>query len=286
MTLLSGTLFIVSTPIGNLSDISPRVKQALTESTLVLAEDTRVSVKLLYHFGLKTPMLSCHEFNEGRRLSVLEEHAASGNSVALVSDAGTPLVSDPGFQIVRKAIELGMRVVPIPGPSAALAALVGSGLPSDRFAFEGFLPDKSGDREKRLDRLAKDDRTLIFFVAPNNLPSILTDFLSAFGDRPACLARELTKLHEEFIRGNLGELLNHVRTQPIRGEYVVVVGGADKEEAQKATEEEVTRRLTDLLARGGRLKEVSSVLAKEMGWSSSDVYKLGLGIKEGTDPQP
>lgn len=277
---MSGTLFIVSTPIGNLRDISPRVKEALSESTLVLAEDTRVSVKLLFHLGLKTPMLSCHEFNEARRTEVLAEHAAAGHAVALVSDAGTPLVSDPGYQIVRKAIELGMKVVPIPGPSAALAALVGSGLPSDRFSFEGFLPDKAGDRQKRLEKLAADERTLIFFVSPHNLADTLAEMLSAFGDRPACLARELTKLHEEFVRGPISQLIRHVETEPIRGEYVVVVGGAEREASLKATEDEVRERLGALLARGGRLKEIAGVLAKETGWASSEIYKLGLELKD------
>jgi 16S rRNA (cytidine1402-2'-O)-methyltransferase len=276
---LSGTLFIVSTPIGNLGDISPRVKHALNESVLVLAEDTRVSVKLLFHLGLKTPMLSCHEFNESRRAEVLAEHARAGSAVALVSDAGTPLVSDPGYQIVRKAIELGMKVVPIPGPSAALAALVGSGLPSDRFTFEGFLPDKSGDREKRLSKLRGDDRTLIFFVPPHNLPTVLKEMQAVFGDRPACLARELTKLYEEFVRAPLSELVRHVETEPIRGEYVVVVGGAESEGDRKASEQEVVTRLESLLASGGRLKEVAGVLAKETGWASSEIYKLGLAIK-------
>lgn len=277
---MSGTLFIVSTPIGNLGDISPRVKEALSESTLVLAEDTRVSVKLLFYLGLKTPMLSCHEFNEARRTEVLAEHAAAGHAVALVSDAGTPLVSDPGYQIVRKAIELGMKVVPIPGPSAALAALVGSGLPSDRFSFEGFLPDKAGDRQKRLDKLAPDERTLIFFVSPHNLADTLDEMLGAFGDRSACLARELTKLHEEFVRGSISQLIRHVQTEPIRGEYVVVVGGAEREASLKATEAEVRERLGALLARGGRLKEVAGVLAKETGWASSEIYKLGLELKD------
>jgi len=224
-------------------------------------------------------MLSCHEFNEARRAEVLAEHASAGNSVALVSDAGTPLVSDPGFQIVRKAIELGMQIVPIPGPSAALAALVGSGLPSDRFSFEGFLPDKSGERQKRFAKLGADDRTLIFFVAPHNLPSILKEMLESFGDRPGCLARELTKLHEEFIRGPLSKLLQHVNEEPIRGEYVVVVGGAVGEAASKASEEEVTRRLESLLASGGRLKDIAAVLSKETGWPSSEVYRMGLELK-------
>lgn len=227
-------------------------------------------------------MLSCHEFNEERRFHVLEEHAQAGNSIALLSDAGTPLVSDPGYQIVRKAIELGMQITPIPGPSAALAALVGSGLPCDRFTFEGFLPDKSGDREKRLAKLASEDRTMIFFVAPNNLPSILTDCIRSFGpQRPACLARELTKLHEEFIRASLAELLAHTQQEPIRGEYVLVIAGITPDQTpHRASQEDVSRRLEDLLANGARLKEAASVLAKETGWASSELYKLGLSIKE------
>jgi 16S rRNA (cytidine1402-2'-O)-methyltransferase len=278
---LSGTLFIVSTPIGNLGDISPRVKHALSESTVVLAEDTRVSVKLLHHLGLKTPLLSCHEFNEGRRADLLQEHASAGNSVALVSDAGTPLVSDPGYQIVRKAIELGMQVIPIPGPSAALAALVGSGLPSDRFAFEGFLPDKAGDRDKRLRKLANDDRTLIFFAPPHGIAMVLSSLLEYFGDRDACLARELTKKFEEFIRGSLSKLHRHVETEPVRGEYVIVVAGASADSAQSKTDEsDVRDRLRVLLDSGARLKDACSLLAKETGWASSDIYKIGLSLKD------
>lgn len=278
---MSGKLFIVSTPIGNLGDISPRVKHALSESAVVLAEDTRVSVKLLHHMGLKTPLLSCHEFNESRRAEVLQEHAMAGNSVALVSDAGTPLVSDPGYQIVRKAIELGMTIVPIPGPSAPLAALVGSGLPSDRFSFEGFLPDKSGDRDKRLRKLASDDRTLIFFAPPNNIASVLKALQEHFGERQACLARELTKKFEEFIRGSLSELIEHVEAHPIRGEYVIVVGGAvDDSASARATEDDVKVRLQSLLAGGARLKDAASILAKESNWASSEIYKLGLSLKD------
>lgn len=281
---MSGRLLVVSTPIGNLGDITPRVKDALATSAFVLAEDTRVSQKLLFHLGLRTQLISCHEFNETKRVQLLEEAVAQNQTIALVSDAGTPLVSDPGYQIVQRAIKLGMQVVPIPGPSAVIAALVGSGLPSDRFAFEGFLPDKAGDRRARLERTRADDRTLIYFAAPSNLEAVLGDMQQIFGDRPACLARELTKLHEEFIRGTLSQLIGHLQDKGTRGEYVLVVGGASGEETrvEKAV---VERRLHDLLADGGRLKDVSAVLARETGWSSSEIYKLGLAIKEGRDQQ-
>jgi 16S rRNA (cytidine1402-2'-O)-methyltransferase len=277
---LSGRLLVVSTPIGNLGDISPRVKDALTQSAFVLAEDTRISQKLMFHLGAKAPLLSCHEHNESKRLSLLEEAARNDQTIALISDAGTPLVSDPGFQLVRKAIELGMTVVPVPGPSAALAALVGSGLPSDRFTFEGFLPDKGGERRKRLEKCRDDDRTLIFFMAPSNLAAVLADMEESFGDRPACLARELTKMYEEFIRGTLSELKQHIEKNGTRGEYVLVVGGAQAQ-SRRLSAEEVRGRLEELLASGAKLKEVAALLARETGWSSSQIYKLGLDIKEG-----
>lgn len=276
---------MVSTPIGNLGDITERVKVALTESSLVLAEDTRVTQKLLFRFESKARLMSCHEHNEESRARLLEDAAREDRTVALVSDAGTPLVSDPGYQIVRRAIELGMRVVPIPGPSAALAALVGSGLPSDRFAFEGFLPDKAGDRRKRLEHCRSDDKTLIFFVAPSQLESILSEMQSVFGDRQACIARELTKMYEEFVRGTLSELKAHIARQGIRGEYVLVVAGA-AEQARETDEATIRARLQELLAGGGRLKEIASLLARETTWASSDIYKLGLSIKEGMSDEP
>ena len=216
---------------------------------------------------------------------MLEDIHEKGESAAIMSDAGTPLVSDPGYQIVRKAIQLGMQIVPIPGPSAALAALVGSGLPCDRFSFEGFLPDKSGERQKRLDRLRDDDRTLIFYVAPHSLRATLGDILASFGDRPACMARELTKLYEEFRRESLSELFAYAEVETPRGEIVIIVGGALAETERRFPKADVLQRLQELLASGGRLKDVASVLSKETGWASSELYKLGLDIKEGTDRQ-
>lgn len=277
---LSGELFIVSTPIGNLGDITMRTKDVLTKVSVVLAEDTRVTGKLLHHLGIYTPMLSCHDFNEVKRFHVLENAARDNQSVALVSDAGTPLVSDPGYQMVRHAIELGMTVTPLPGPSAILAALVGSGLPCERFIFEGFLPEKAGDRRRRLDSLRAEPRTMVFYVAPSNLESTVADMSDIFGPRQACLARELTKLYEEFIRKPLPEILKHIQTNALRGEFVMVVGGADESVELKASKEVVEQRLRDLLDSGGRLKEITGVLAREVGWPSSELYKLGLAIKE------
>jgi 16S rRNA (cytidine1402-2'-O)-methyltransferase len=272
-------LLIVSTPIGNLGDMSPRLKEAIEQSQIVLAEDTRVSQKLLFHLGIKKPLTSCHEHNEQERLAIIVDAARKNETVALLSDAGTPLVSDPGFQLVRKAIELGMTITPVPGASAVLTALVGSGLACDRFSFEGFLPDKAGDRKKRLDKIKDDDRTLIFFLAPSNLTTILAQMRDIFGDRNACLARELTKLHEEFIRGNISQLLEHIASNGTRGEYVLVVAGASVA-SSKSSEADVQERLAQLLAAGAKLKEAASLLARETGWASSDIYKLGLSLKE------
>lgn len=280
---MSGELFIVSTPIGNLGDISNRVKDALSRSSLVLAEDTRVSGKLLHHLRIRTPMMSCHDFNEGKRFSILEDAAAQNGTISLVSDAGTPLVSDPGYQLVRKAIELGLKVTPIPGPSALLAALVGSGLPCERFIFEAFLPEKVSERKRRLESLRHESRTVVFYIAPSNLLSILKEVQEICGDRMACLARELTKLHEEFLRMNLSQLRSYVEKHELRGEFVLVLAGAPEGQEKRSSPEDVERRLRDLLASGGRLKEIAGVLAPEVGWSSSELYKLGLAIKEAQD---
>jgi 16S rRNA (cytidine1402-2'-O)-methyltransferase len=276
---LSGRLLIVSTPIGNLGDITPRVKDALSQSSLVLAEDTRVTQKLLFHLGIKTTMLSCHEHNEKQRLTALDKAAKENAVVSLVCDAGTPLLSDPGYQMVRRAIDLDMQISPIPGPSSVLAALVASGLPGERFSFEGFLPDKAGDRKKRLHYCRADDRTLIFFVAPSNLLSYLREVQAVLGDRQACLARELTKLYEQFVRGSLSEIAAHVSEKGVKGECVLVVAGAS-DKREKLDADGVSSRLSQLLSRGVRLKEACSLLAAETGWSASEIYSLGLSLKE------
>ncbi len=278
---MSGRLFIIATPIGNLGDISERQKVCLSTCDLILAEDTRVTIKLLNHLGIKKQMVSCHDYNESQRLTLLTELSLKDASVALVSDAGTPLVSDPGHSIVQRAIELEMQIIPVPGPNAALAALCGSGLPCNRFSFEGFLPDKATERAKRLQRIKDDDRTLIFYVASSNALLILEDLERHLGDRPAALARELTKVHEEFLRDSLSGLARCLTSKKLRGEIVLVVGGSLNERNQRASQQEVKERLQELLLQGGRLKEISVLLALESGWSASQIYKLGLILKDG-----
>ena len=275
MTVAESCLYLVGTPIGNLGDISQRVKDVLTECEIVLAEDTRVSSNLLRRLNLKKQLLSCHDFNEQHRSEELERWHAENLKIALVSDAGMPLVSDPGYKIVQRAIDLGMTVCPIAGPSSALLALVASGLPCDRFSFEGFLPDKAGERRRRLQKIRDDDRTLIFFVAPSALGSTLRDMEEVLGDRKACLAREITKMYEEFIRSTLSGIQAECGRRQLRGEFVLVVRGESGERVL-ATESEIQDRLNQLLAAGGRLKDACAILAAESGWPASKIYKLGL----------
>lgn len=275
---MSGKLFIIATPVGNLGDLTLRAKAALAEAEVVFAEDTRVTVKLLNHLGLKRKLVSCHEFNEAKRLALIEKLAAGNLTVALVSDAGTPLISDPGSQIVRRAIELGMPTIPIPGPNAALLALVASGLPCQRFAFEGFPAKRKADRLKQLNGLAADDRTIIFFVAPHDLERFLSEVHEALGDRPACLAREMTKLNEEFRRGQISEILEQISGRTVRGECVLVVGGAPGRPPGRADREELLFELEELIGSGMRLTEAAAQIAKRHGVPKSDVYRLGLGL--------
>lgn len=222
---MTGKLLIVSTPIGNLEDLSQRTRQALEEADLVACEDTRHSGRLLAHLGLKKRLLSMHDHNEAQRLPQLLEALQQGLVVAVISDAGTPLLSDPGFPLVREAAARGIRIEPIPGPSALLAALVVSGLPPYPFTFLGFPPPKGKKRRSFFRRFAPLDHTLIFFESPHRLLASLSDVLTELGDRPAVVARELTKLHEEVVRGGLPELLEELRQRPsLKGEFVVVLG--------------------------------------------------------------
>ncbi|MBX9692790.1 MAG: 16S rRNA (cytidine(1402)-2'-O)-methyltransferase, partial [Cyanobacteria bacterium] len=220
---MSGKLFIISTPIGNLGDLSSRTKEALSQSDILLVEDTRVTIKLLNHLGLSKKMVSCHKFNEQSRLDIVRNAAENGQTVALVSDAGTPIISDPGHRVVACALELGMTVVPIPGPTALIQALVASGLPCERFAFEGFLKDSESDLRKQLEPLREDSRTLIFYISPHGLERKLSVLRSIFGERRACLARELTKLNEEYIRAPLSELEDHLSPENLRGEFTLLI---------------------------------------------------------------
>ncbi len=274
---MSGTLFIVATPIGNLDDLTIRISKVIEQSKFVLAEDTRVTIKILNHLGLKKQMISCHEHNEADRLQALAQAAAADETIALISDAGTPLISDPGYQIVREAIALGMKVIPIPGPSAFLLALVGSGLPCDKFVFEGFLPDKHTAQKTRLEELRTESRTLVFYISPHKLIKNLTLLLEVFGDREICLARELTKLHEEFLRGKISTMVEKYAQEEIRGEFVLVVAGMSAEnELAEVTEEEVRTAIRAEFKSERSVKDISALLAEQFHWKKSDVYRLAL----------
>ena len=227
-----GTLYVVATPIGNLGDLSPRAIDALRAVAAICAEDTRHTRQLLAHYGIEKPLLALHEHNEGEVAGRLVARLAAGESLALVSDAGTPLVSDPGFRLVRAARGAGIKVSPLPGPCAFIAALSVAGLPSDRFAFEGFLPAKAGARRERLARLAGEVRTLAFYESAHRIEDSLADMATAFGaDRPAVLARELTKLFETVLDGTLGELRERVAadSNQRKGEFVVLVQGVGED---------------------------------------------------------
>lgn len=276
---MAGKLYIVGTPIGNLEDISFRAKRILSEVDAVFAEDTRVSIKLLSHLGISKTLISCHDFNESSRSNELHKFAVEGRAVALISDAGMPLVSDPGYKIVQQAIQLKMDVIGIPGPSSVLLALVGSGLPCERFAFEGFLPDKAGERRKRLEKLKEDDRTLIFFLPVTDIQRVLAEINEIMGNRQACLARELSKIHEEYIRDSVLNIIDLAQRRQLKGECVLLLAGSTKEE-EMMTEAALCERLAKMLEAGARLKDAASLLSKESGWPSSDIYKLGLKLKD------
>jgi 16S rRNA (cytidine1402-2'-O)-methyltransferase len=232
-----GTLYLVGTPIGNVEDLSPRAIRVLGAVDLIAAEDTRHTRQLLQRFGVQRPLLSYHDHNKNERTPDLIARLRAGVSVAVVSDAGSPGISDPAFTLVRAAAAAELPVVPVPGPSSALCALEVSGLPTDRFAFEGFLPRKPGRRRARIEELRAEPRTLIFFESPHRLGAALADLLDVMGPRPASLSRELTKKFEETRRGTLVSLLAWVREKPPRGEYVLVVAGAAGAEPSRARTE-------------------------------------------------
>jgi 16S rRNA (cytidine1402-2'-O)-methyltransferase len=282
---LSGTLYIVATPIGNLADVTERARRTLASVAAVAAEDTRHTGQLLAQFGLHVPLISVHEHNEDARATELVARLARGEDVALVSDAGTPLVSDPGFRVVTAAVAAGVRVVPIPGACALIAALSVAGLPTDRFVFEGFLPHKSAARRARLATLSTEPRTLVFYESPHRVKQTLGDMVTAFGaDRPAVLARELTKLHETVYRGSLADLLGHATSDPdvSRGELVLMVRGAP--EVVDSTQEEA--RVANALRRLLPHVPVSvavDVVVDLLGARRNDVYDRALQIKREPD---
>ena len=221
-----GVLYIVSTPIGNLEDITLRALRILKEVSLIAAEDTRLTRKLLTHYNISTPTVSYYEHNRFTRIPKIIDHLSTEKDVAVVTDAGTPGISDPAYKLIRAAIESGSRIEAIPGPSASITALTASGLPTDRFIFEGFLPHKKG-RKAKLTRLSTIEATVIFYESPKRIVRTLKDILEFMGDRPAVIGRELTKLHEEMIRGNVSKLLSHFTQKTPRGEFVIMIGKDD-----------------------------------------------------------
>ncbi len=223
---MSGCLYIVPTPVGNMADMTPRAVEVLKQASLVLAEDTRTSASLMQRFGIDTPMQSHHKYNEHDTSATLASRILAGENIALISDAGTPGISDPGFMLSRECRRLGVDVITLPGPTAFVPALVNSGLPCDRFVFEGFLPQKKG-RASRIKTLAEDERTFIIYESPLRLVKTLTQLAEACGDeRPASVSREISKIYESTVRGTLAELINYFSANQAKGEIVIVVGGA------------------------------------------------------------
>ncbi|RRN58820.1 16S rRNA (cytidine(1402)-2'-O)-methyltransferase [Pseudoxanthomonas sp. SGNA-20] len=273
----SATLHVVATPIGNLGDLSPRAQQVLREVAAICAEDTRRSGQLLAHFGISTPLVALHEHNEPQMAERLVARLLAGESLALVSDAGTPLVSDPGFRLVRAARAAGVKVSPVPGPSALIAALSVAGLPSDRFAFEGFLPAKASARRERLAALAGEPRTLVFYESSHRIEESLADLRQAFGEeRPAVLARELTKLFETVLDGTLAELHRRVQDDPDqrKGEFVLVVQGVGEDADARLAE---GRRVHAILARQLPPSTAAKLAAEITGAPRKALYGAGPG---------
>lgn len=275
---MAGILYLCATPIGNLEDITLRVLRVLREADLVAAEDTRRTRRLLNHYGIHTPITSYHEHNRRRQGEYLLEQLARGKNVALVSDAGTPGISDPGEDLVRWALERGIPVVPLPGPSALLAALVISGLPSGRFVFEGFLPARGNERKQRLAGLAMETRTVVLYEAPHRLLKTLDDLAEKLGERRACAARELTKLHEEARRDTLSGLKVYFTSQPPRGEFVLVIEGAPEGGSREATEpwaglppEKQVRMLAE--EEGLAINEAIKKVARQRNIPRRELYK-------------
>ena len=280
----TGCLYLVATPIGNLEDITLRALRILKEVDQIACEDTRHTQKLLSHYNIQKPLVSYHEHNEMTRAPELVLAMEQGAQIALVSDAGMPLVSDPGYRLVTLSLRHHLPVVPIPGAAALLAALSASGLPNEEFLFAGFLPARTGERRRALERLRIEDRTIIFYEAPHRIEETLADAREVLGDRPACLAREVTKLHEEFRRGTLSELAASLSDKPARGEITLLIGAVPPEEraAQRDTSQSLAERVDELI-RQAKLdrKEALKLAAKERGMTKRAAYQeLHLDLRE------
>ncbi len=276
--IASNTLYLVGTPIGNLEDMTMRGIKVLQNVDLIAAEDTRHTGKLLHHFQIKTPQLSYHQHNEQQRIPELIDRLQSGKSIALVTDAGMPGISDPGYLLVAACVAAGIRVIPIPGVTAVITAVSASGLPTERFVFEGFLPAKGQERRDRLAAISDDARTLVFYESPHRLRQTLADFAETFGnDRQIVLARELTKLHEQFWRGEIGEAIAYYTQVEPQGEFAIVLAGAVVSQL-KISDEAIERALIELMLQGTSRSQASRIVAERIAQSRRHVYQLALAI--------
>jgi len=276
-----GTLYIVGTPIGNLEDVTQRALRTLREVAVIACEDTRETRKLLHHFQIDTPVTSYHEHNKRTAGPRLIQRLLDGEDVALVTDAGMPAISDPGEELVAGAVEAGIPVVPVPGPTAFVTALVASGLPTRRFVFEGFLPSKGKERRQALERLKWEERTVLLYEAPHRLQETLADLRAVLGDRRVAACRELTKLHEEYVRGTLSALIDHFREQAPRGEFVLVIEGAQPPVAAGQHDSaDLARAVADLEAQGVERKAAMKEVAQRLGVPRRAVYQAVLEARD------
>ena len=275
---MAGVLYIVATPIGNLEDITLRALRVLKEADLIAAEDTRHTQKILSHYDIHTSLTSYHEHNERTKAPALVERLLRGQSIALVSDAGTPAISDPGYRLVVAAVAAGVQVTPIPGPAALLAALSAAALPTDRFVFEGFLPEKKKERRERLLALRDERRTLVLYEAPHRLKDTLDDIHHTLGDRELVIAREVTKLHEEFLRGPVSDLIRQVSERDIKGEATIIVRGSAAAES-RVSPELLLAEIKRLQREGMGVKQISELLGERHSLPKREVYRLALASK-------
>lgn len=274
-----GTLYIVGTPIGNLEDMTFRSVRILQSVDMIAAEDTRHTGKLLQHFQIKTPQMSYHEHNRNSRIPEILEYLKYGKAIALVSDAGMPGISDPGYELIKACVDAEIDVVPIPSATAAITALSASGLPTNRFVFDGFLPAKSQQRREYLESLLIETRTLVFYESPHRLRETLQDFADILGsDRQIVIARELTKLYEEFWRGTIEEAIAHYQQKEPQGEYTLLVAGIEPSKPQ-ITEAELKAELLAMMKQGASRSQASRQLAKEISVSRNKLYQLALTIE-------
>ncbi|MEG3437634.1 16S rRNA (cytidine(1402)-2'-O)-methyltransferase [Pannus brasiliensis CCIBt3594] len=276
---VAGKLYVVGTPIGNLEDMTFRAIETLKKVNFIAAEDTRHTGKLLQHFQIATPQISYHDHNRVSREGELLEILSRGQDIALVTDAGMPGISDPGYELIHACLQAGIEVIPIPGVTAVITALAVSGLPTERFCFEGFLPTKEKSRKARLESLQGEERTMVFYEAPHRIVKTIEDFRETFGKaRKIVLGRELTKLYEEFWRGTISEAMDYLTGKQLKGEFTIVVTGTTESDTVQLSDEELKRELKQIMEKGINRSQASRQLAQVTNFSRSYLYKLALEI--------